>query len=268
MRLTDLSPLLIEKYRAERLKSGVQKSTTNRELALLKKIFNLAIDWGFAAANPVLKVRFFSEKDNQKERVLSEEEEIRLLAHCSQNFKPIVITALNTGMRRNEILSLKWCEVDLKQRQILVTRTKAGRNRLIPMNDTLFEVLRSLKPVSKSEYVFTSSRGKHFSTIRRAFTSACLRAGIKGLRFHDLRHTFGTRLIRSGVDIVTVQHLLGHYSVTVTQRYTHTDAGQKRAAVNRLAARAGQIPEKLTHIWHTGKKKDKAIQLTYPVSMN
>jgi len=266
--LSDISPLLVEKYRAERLRAGVQKSTTNRELALLKKMLNLAIDWNLATQNPVLKVRLFPEKDNLKERVLAEEEEARLLGQCATYLRPIVVAALNTGMRKAEILNLKWHEVDLKQKTVLVTKTKSGRNRLIPVNDALLEVLKALKAESKSEHVFTGSDGKHLMTIRRAFGNACRRGGISGLRFHDLRHTFGTRLIRKGVDIVTVQHLLGHYSVTVTQRYTHTDGGQTREAVERLSRQAVKIPEDLAHIWHTERAKGRQFQTDPLFSMN
>jgi len=268
LKLEDVSPLLIEQYRAERLKSGVQKSTTNRELALLKKMFNLAIDWGFAATNPVLKVKLFSERDNLKERVLSEEEEVRLLAQCTAHIRPIVIAALNTGMRKNEILTMKWSDVDFKQRTILLTKTKSGKNRTVPINGALLEVLEAHKAESKSEYVFTGPSGRHLVTVRRAFENACRRAGIKGLRFHDLRHTFGTRLIRKGVDIVTVQSLLGHYSVTVTQRYTHTDGGQKKNAVELLSPKTAKIPEDLSHIWHSEKAKGNQARPIPLFSMN
>jgi excisionase family DNA binding protein len=266
--LEDVSPLLIEQYRTERLKSGVRKSTTNRELALLKKMFNLAIDWGFAATNPVLKVKLFSEKDNVKERILSEEEEVRLLAQCAAYLRPIVLAALNTGMRKNEILTLKWGDIDLKQRAILLTKTKSGKRRTIPINGTLLEILEELKAESESEYVFPGPGGRCLATVQRAFESACQRAGVKGLRFHDLRHTFGTRLIRRGVDIVTVQNLLGHYSVTVTQRYTHTGGEQKEEAVELLTAQAAKIPENLSHSWHTAKGEGSEVRTTPPFSTN
>jgi excisionase family DNA binding protein len=266
--LESVSPLLVEQYRTERLRSGVRKSTTNRELALLKRMFNLAIDWGFATGNPVLKVKLFSETDNVKERILSDAEEVCLLAQCTSYLKPIILAALNTGMRKNEILTLKWNDVDLKERTILLTMTKNGKNRKIPINELLSAVLEHLKRETRNEYVFPGPKGQRLSTVQRAFAGACQRAGISGLRFHDLRHTFGTRLIRKGVDIVTVQNLLGHYSVTVTQRYTHTDGGQKREAVELLTSQAAKTPENLSHGWHTANGREKETRTSPLLSMN
>ena len=268
MRLSDLSPLLVEKYRADRLRAGIRKSTANRELALLKKIFNLAVDWGFITSNPVIKVKLFPEKDNLKERVLSEAEEAKILRESAPHLKPIIITALSTGMRKNEILSLMWSNVDVGRKTILASKTKSGKNRTIPINTVLVKVLEDLKAGSRSEFVFSGPEGKGIRTVRRAFANACRRAGVNGLRFHDLRHTFATRLIRKGVDIVTVQNLLGHHSVTVTQRYTHTDGGQKREAVELLASQTAKTPEDLSHIWHTEGGKGKPILSNSLFSVN
>ena len=129
-----------------------------------------------------------------RERVLSEEEEERLVQHSSEHLKPIIITASNTGMRLGEILRLKWSQIDLNTRRIRVENTKSGKNRLIEINQNLYDVLR-LKN-GQSPYVFPNpDTGKPLTTVKRAFKSACRRAGIEGLRFHDMRHTFGTRLI-------------------------------------------------------------------------
>lgn len=233
--LREISPLEIETYRAKRLKAGVRKSTTNRELALLKKMFHLAVDWGYCAENPVLKVRLFPEKDNRKERVLSPEEEGKLISHCPPHLAPIVVFALNTGMRRGEILGLRWDQVDHAGKAIRVTGTKSGRDRIVPLNNAASSVIMAQRSKSYGPYVFPSTKGREFmKSVAHSFTRACRKAGIKGLRFHDLRHTFASRLIQKGADIITVQNLLGHYSVTVTQRYTHTGADEKRRAVEIL----------------------------------
>jgi excisionase family DNA binding protein len=240
-RLEEITPLMIEQYRNERLRS-VRKSSTNRETALLKVMFNLAITWGFASENPVLKIKQYSEKGNVKERVLSEEEETRLLAAAAPHLRPIILMLLNTGARRNEILTLKWNAVDLKQRTIRLTRLKGGQNPVVPLNERAFEVLTALRAKATSDYVFTGPKGEPLATIRTAFTNACRRAEVDGLRLHDLRHTFASRLVKAHVDIITVQSLLGHVSVTTTQRYTHTHEDQRRAAVAAL-----EKPEHLAH---------------------
>jgi excisionase family DNA binding protein len=240
-RLEEITPLMIEQYRTERLRS-VRKSSSNRETALLKVMFNLAIDWGFASENPVLKIKQYSEKGNIKERVLSEEEETRLLAAAAPHLRPIILVLLNTGARRNELLTLRWRAVDLKQRTIQLTRLKSGQNPIIPLNERAIEALTALKAKATGDYVFTGPIGKRLTTIRTAFKNACRRAGISGLRLHDLRHTFASRLVKAHVDIITVQSLLGHVSVTTTQRYTHTHEDQRRAAVAAL-----EMSETLAH---------------------
>jgi len=239
LELLDVTPLLIEKYRAERLETGVTKSTVNREITIMKKMFNKAIDWNLTDKNPTLKVKLFSEKDTQKERILSEAEEARLLAECPDYLIPILTTALQTGMRRGEILNLRWKQVDLNRRHIKVEQTKNGKNRIIPINDVLYRELLIVKKLNgKGEYVFPNSEtGRPFTEVKKSFKSACKRAGIHDLRFHDLRHTFATRLVMSGVDLITIRDLLGHFSIRVTQRYTHSNENQKRKAVELLTKR-------------------------------
>jgi len=177
----------------------------------------------------------------------------------------LIIAALNTGMRKTELLNLKWNQVDLRGRLINVIKTKSGKNREVPINDDLLAVLQALGKKDGRDYVFLGPGGKPMKSIRKSFAGACRKAGIKELRFHDLRHTFGTRLIQNGTDIVTVQHLLGHHSVTVTQRYTHTNLSEKRQAVERLAAKK---PENLARIWHTEKGKTNERAVSPPFSVN
>lgn len=241
-KLGEITPLMIEQYRNERLQS-VCRSSTNRETALLKVMLNLAITWGFASENPVLKVKQYSEKDNLKERVLTEGEEERILAAIAPHLRPFIIGLLATGARLNELMALRWESVDLKRETILLTKTKAGRNRVIPINARFREVLTGLKAVSKCDRVFTGAKGQPIRTVRNAFVNACRRAGLEGLRMHDLRHTFASRLIERGVDIVTVKELLGHHSVTVTERYTHSNGQLHRAAVDLLAQGRGTLAQ-------------------------
>jgi len=109
-------------------------------------MFFRAIDWGYAHSNPVRKVKFFSEKDRMKERVLTEDEESRLLEASPEELKPIILTALHTGMRRKEILNLQWKDVDLEKKYIKVVETKSGRNRTIPINSILIKKLSPICP--------------------------------------------------------------------------------------------------------------------------
>jgi excisionase family DNA binding protein len=262
--ISEITPLEIQRWMSWRLEQGVTKITVNRGLQILKKMFNIAIGEGFMAENPVRKVRMFSEKDNVKERILTEEEEPRLLEACPDYLRPIVITALHTGMRRGEILALEWSCVDLEKRTIKVIRTKTDRSRYIEINATLFGVLRRQRIANPTgELVFGSPwTGKPLNGIRNAFVRACKQAGISGLRFHDLRHTFASRLIEKGVDIVTVKELLGHSTILLTQRYTHSRNEQRRRAVERLD---GLPVPTLAQIGHTENGKNPASPY---VSMN
>lgn len=244
LKLTKITPLKIEDYKMERLKNGtgrrvdekVSNSTINRELQCLRKLFNKAIDWGYALDNPVLKVEFLSEKSSFRKRVLSEDEEVRFLTVALQHIGHMTLVALHTGMRKGEVLKLKWENVDFEAQEITIVETKDDEDRIVPMNPFLFNLLFTLKSQDgKSEYVFTNSRtGTHYVEIKRAFTSALKKAGIEDFHFHDLRHTYASRLVRNGVDLNTVKELLGHSSITTTQRYLHSQAEQKREAVNSL----------------------------------
>ena len=164
----------------------------------------------------------------------------------SEHLKSILTVALNTGLRRGELLNLKWNQIDFKARMLRVEKTKSGKMRHIPINDILFNELSRLKSENgqNSYLFFNPETGKPYLDMKTGFKGACRRAGIKGLRFHDLRHTFATRLIQAGVDIVTVQNLLGHHSVTVTQRYTHSNDEQKRKAVELLNKNPEERTEK------------------------
>lgn len=232
----------IERFRAERIKAGNTQSTTNRSLTLLKKMLNLAIDWGYLKENPVTKVKMFPEYDVLKEKVLTKEEEQRLLAASPDHLRAIIILALNTGMRRGEILKLRWEDIDLKNRTITLRKTKSGRTRTVPINDQVFELLNGMK--CKVDNVFP------YTYIQTAFENSRRRAGLS-VRFHDLRHTFASRLVANGVDIVTVQKLLGHQNITTTERYMHSNTEQKRNAVNTLSrichADEGEDPKTLVN---------------------
>jgi integrase len=227
--LREITPQSIERFRSERLRSGEARSTINRRMALLKRMLNLAIDWGYLKENPVCKIRFFSEKENERVRVLTEVEETRLLEACTGSLRPIIRLALLTGMRRGEILGMKWSDVDLTKNDIRIPHSKSGRPRFVPINQTLRGLLLGLRENDpKGALVFPCK------SVRTAFENACKKAEIKEFTFHDLRRTFGTRLLERGVNIVTISRYYGHSSLLVTQRYLHPRDELNREAVERL----------------------------------
>jgi len=242
--LSQITSWQVEKYKADRQREisrfgrEISKSSINRELACLKTIFNKAIDWDLVSVNPVTKVKLFPEKPN-KLRVVSDQEFQNVYNNASDFLKPILVTGINTGMRRGEIFNLKWEDVNMKEGYILVRESKNNDSRIIPINKVLMETLNSVTNNGSGEYIFSHNSGNDpVKTFKTAFNSAIRRSGAKKFRFHDLRHTFASKLVMAGVDIVTVQELMGHKSINMTKRYSHPTPEHKRHAVERLNASA------------------------------
>lgn len=231
--LSEITSDLIEKYRLKRRADGVSLSTINRELACLKTCFSKAIEWEKAERNPAAKVKKFREP-NSKERILTIEEMKRLLDAASPEIRPVLIIALNTGMRRGEILSLRWRDVDFVKGFILIEDSKSGRSRKVPMNGLVFETLRAMN--REREFVFENPETRtNIKDVKTAFKGACRRVEIKGIRFHDLRHTAASRMIETGADLVTVSKILGHATIQMTMRYCHPTPENMRRAVEKLS---------------------------------
>jgi integrase len=232
--LSEISPAEVEGYKLNRRKE-VSGSTVNRELALLKRMFNLAIDWDlFRDINPVRRVKFFREL-NIGIRVVSPDEEGKLLRNAAPYIQDVIRFALNTGLRTGEIFTLRWSDVDFEKSILNVFAPKTQKTRAVPINSEARKVLEAWALGRKSEFVFYNlETGKPLVDLKSGFGRACRKAGIDGVSWHTLRHTFASRLVNRGVDIVTVQQLLGHSAITVTMRYTHTNLDSKHAAVAKL----------------------------------
>ena len=187
--------------------------------------------------------------DNARERWLTIEDEIRLIdssityATGKGNIKvanywlqEIVVVALNTGMRMDEILSLEWTAVDLFRKTLTVMKSKNGEKRTIPMSKKVFELVKQSFKKKGGGYVFFSHAGTKIdkSNLRRSFYKALERAGVEDFRFHDLRHTFATRLVQAGIDLYKVSILLGHKDIKMTQRYAHHCSESLREGVDVL----------------------------------
>jgi integrase len=237
--LSQITPLMIEHYKAKR-KDEVMPASVNRELACLKHMFTKAIEWGKTAENPAKKVKLLRE-NNQRLRYLTSPEAELLIDVAAPHLKPILVIALNTGMRKGEILNLKWEDIDFKRRIIFVKDTKNSQWGELPMNATLTRALTSIERRSDSPYVFSGKAGKPFTNVRKSFDSALRRAGIENFRFHDLRHTFASNLVMAGVDLTTVKELLGHKTIEMTMRYSHLSRSHKSEAVERLEKSDGHL---------------------------
>jgi len=222
----------IERYKRKRKAQGRKPETINRELTVLKRMFNLAMQWDITAVNPVKGVKFM-EVPKAFYRALEDEEFERIYQASSPEFKTVLLCAYLTGMRRGEILKLKWEDVDLNAGYIFVKETKNSESRAIPMEDTLKNTLLELK-VDSNEYVFQSFRERSLTSFYREFWKAITKAGVK-CTFHTLRHTFASNLVtRLKEDMVTVMELTGHKDIRMLKRYSHTKEEFKKAAITKL----------------------------------
>jgi integrase len=241
---------LLEQYQTERMEKGHRHTkggliegnkpgTVNRHVATIKHMFTKAVEWELIEEDVLKKVRKAKQlkENNGRLRYLSKEECQKLVSECVEHLRPIVVTALNTGMRRGEIFSLKWANVDLKNGFILLEEgmTKNGERREIPINATVRAVLQDVPRRLDLPYVFYNPRTDlPYGDIKNAFNGACRRAGIKDFHFHDLRHTFASQLVMGGQDITTVKQLLGHKTLTMTLRYSHLAPAHTVKAVELL----------------------------------
>ena len=228
---------IVEQLQTERIQKGNKPATINRIIATLKHMFTKAVEWDMVEEEALKKVRRVKllEENNRRLRYLSKEECQELIGSCDPHLKPIVTTALNTGMRKREILSLKWDNVDLRHGFILLDITKNGERREIPINETLRQTLQVITRRLDVPHVFYDAvTGKPYQDVKRSFHTALRRTGIKDFKFHDLRHTFASQLVMAGIDITTIKELLGHQTLTMTLRYAHLAPSHKVKAVDIL----------------------------------
>jgi len=229
--LADVTTEKISDYIDERLES-VKPATVYQDFALMRRMFNVARrEWKWTRENPAADLSFTVGNKNARDRWLSLDEERKLLNSASPHWlRSMILVALYTGMRRGEILSLKWSSVHLKRMLLTVERSKNGEKRSIPMSKTLMSLLTKPKVIAISNSVFPHSVG----AVKDAFPRAREKAGIKDFRFHDLRHTFATRLVQNGVDLYKVKELLGHKTLAMTMRYAHHCPESLRSSIEVL----------------------------------
>jgi integrase len=232
-------------YRAWRKKhDDVCDATINRALSVLKHILYWGVDESLLQANPLARLAMVAER-RMKRPVMTLAEEARLLLVLPEYLQHIVVAALDTGMRRGEILKQRWEDVDLSRRLLLVTHSKTagGESREIPLTKRMLDRLEQ-KP--HAEGVVFTYNGQPLSWIRKGFLGGIKRAGLRHFRFHDLRHTYNTRLMEAGVIQDVRMALMGHSTGSnVHSIYTHVELPVKRQAIVRLEAWVNQQQEEL-----------------------
>ena len=270
--LNEVSPWLVEKWRTERLKSGITPQTVNRNLTALKAALGKAVEWDFLAANPLAKVKASKVDSIGSVRYLDYDEEVRLrtalekrdrkirIARINANrwrsdreypelpmigeqafadhLTPMVLVSLNTGVRRGELFKLKWEDINFTTQSVLVRSesSKSGLSRHIALNQEAMLTFCKWRAQTQVNHglVFPGKDGNPLDNIKKSWAGLVKLAELNDFRWHDLRHHFASRLVIEGVDLNTVRELLGHKDIKMTLRYAHLSPGKKAEAVARL----------------------------------
>ena len=238
--LTSLTVREVDLFKIMR-NEKVSITTVNIELRMLRAAFNTALKWKYLKENPFQGVRFLPVPDREPP-YLSKDEFNKLISMISETWiKDVIITAAMTGMRRGEIINLRWEDVNFHTKTIIVEsstryKTKFGKRRVIPINDVVYKILCTRHNRTNKGYVFTRG-GKQINGdwLTQRLKSYLLRLNsTKKLNFHSLRHTFSSWLVQSGVSIYEVQKLLGHSDIKVTQVYAHLAPNELHSVVSRI----------------------------------
>ena len=232
--IKDITPEKIEKFKVFLLDQNRSTMTVNRYLEQLKTAFRIAVDNNYLLKNPCQYIKKFPIK-NYSVRYLKQDEEERLFKVLPEYLKGIVIVALNTGLRKSNILELKWEQINFDFNFIEVLENKGNKHLLIPLNEKLIQFFNNIPENKRKGYIFINpDTGLPYRDIKRAWTSSLKAANIENFRFHDLRHTVGTRLAEQLVPVNVIKELLGHSDVHTTMRYVHSTQGAKLQALNEL----------------------------------
>ena len=241
-RLANIRYVDLETYRNHLREKPTRRGTiratasVNREIACLRHVLSKAVEWEMMEQNPFTKGKALVVKANNKRfRYLMEDEIQILLDNCVNKYTNDIVTAvINSGMRRQEVLSLKWDQV--RNSFIYLTKTKTDEARQIPINDDLSELFKDIRKRNqlKFDYVFCDSSGRPFKQITKSFQASLRKAGIKDFKFHDLRHTFASHFVMRKGSLKDLQEILGHKTLTMTLRYAHLSQEHKKKSINLL----------------------------------
>ncbi len=251
-RLDQITQRDVETFRAQQLSQGLAVNTVNRHLAALARLMRCAVDWGVIREMPT--IRMMRKQVEPTEWLRPDESERLLDATKAMNLRwfTFFYVALRTGLRKGEIFGLHWSEIDLERRRLTVRYTvwmgqlgtpKNGKSREVPIAADLVDVLSAWRERTPGELVFPSRKGQPVygqAIANQALDRALKRAGLRRIRFHDLRHTFASQLVLRGCSLKVVQQLMGHHSVTMTERYAHVGDDQLVEAVQALVVDKGE----------------------------
>ena len=272
--MSELNTQLVEAWQTRQRRGGKLPTTINRDVQRLQACLSKAVEWKLLDVHPMAGFRKLASDQDDRVRYLTAEEEDRLRTalvdregqlreartrfnewreargykllppHVNEfvdHLRPLTLLALNTGLRRGELLGLRWGAIDLQGKVVTVTAatSKSGRKRHVPLNDEAMWLLtaweKQVSATGKSDYVFGRSEGERMTSIATAWAGLVSRAKIDDFRFHDCRHHFASRLVQGGTDLNVVRELLGHSEIKMTLRYSHLAPENLREAVARVA---------------------------------
>ncbi len=230
--LQEVTPSVITAFRNKlsvgKTNRGIRsKATVNRYLAVMSHAFTIAMkEWEWVSENPVMKVSRLKESRGRV-RFLSDTEREALLFACKESdnkyLYSIVVLTLSTGARKNEILQLKWKNIDFDRQVITLHETKNGERRLLPLHGYAYELISGLckNRIFTSEYLFPSDRTDKPVDIKKSWETSIKKAGIENFRFHDLRHSTASYLAMDGASMTDIAEVLGHKTLQMVKRYAH-----------------------------------------------
>ncbi len=249
--LSEIDYKALEDFRDERKKTPTQhgtprsERTVNIEMSILRRMFRKGVKWEMVEKNPFDNADdLFYKENNRRERALSEDEVKRLIDACPKYLKPIVVTAIYTGLRKSDIFNLKWRDIDLEKGLIRLEEAKTGKTRNIVLNSDMITLLQSVP--EKCQYVFPNKHGKPFKDIKRSFETALKEAKVEQsddrrykIVFHTLRHTCISLLTERGADTTAVKNYVAHASEEMTKHYTHLSKEYARRTADILNGLCG-----------------------------
>lgn len=270
--LSSITPWSLEKWRVARSELGLSPQTINRDLATLKAALNRAVEWGALKETPMKAVKPAKVENDRRVRYLDPDEETRLRHALEEreawirtqrqnanewrnardrdplpefddqgyvdHLSPMILLSLNTGLRQGELFDLLWEDINRPGRRLIVraAAAKGGRSRHIPLNTEAIEVIDAWSRTSDQKgRLFKGRLGDRFDNVKKSWGMILEKASIHDFRWHDLRHTFASKLVMAGVDLNTVRELLGHADLKMTLRYAHLSPGHLAEAVDRLS---------------------------------
>lgn len=271
--LTSFNYWRIESWRKDRLKAGVKPVSINRQIDTLRSCLRKALDWEIIDKHPMAGLKRLKVGDAVRVRYLTADEEKRLRGALEKresdlraardrfnewrairkraalpkrptgyidNIRPLVLLALNTGLRRGELFSLKWADIDADATMLTVraAAAKSGNSRRVPLNDEAQAVLKGWRKQnnpSDGDLVFPGDDGVRLTNCNKSWATVCKIAKLTNFRLHDCRHHFASRLVQLGTDLNVVRELMGHADLKMTLRYGHLAPDNLKAAVAKLA---------------------------------